>query len=469
MDQNDLMRDLEIEDLNDIQLTEYETTLDVNDEERVAARRRRKNRQKQQTMIVCIFALFVVVVVGTLIAVPLIWTNKKQAVAEQNVQQQKVDALLASEGEIVLGEDGEGAVGGEQAAVPTREQKLDEIVNAGIEVMPLEDKVAGLFIVTPEALTGVSTAIRAGDGTQSALAEYAVGGVIYFSKNIQASDQIAEMIDNTKLYSKYPLFIAVDEEGGSVSRVADAGLAEKSNTAQNIGQAGDPQLAYDTGSNIGTYLSELGFNLDFAPVADINSVENSALGSRSYGGSADAVIPYVTEMMRGLEEQHVTACLKHFPGMGNTSQDTHDGIAMTERTKEQFYEEEFKVFQAGIENGANMIMVGHVSAPYLTVDSIPCSMSSVVVTDILREELGFKGVIISDAMNMAAVSDYYSSEEAAIQALKAGCDMILMPEDFQEAYEGVLKAVQDGVISEERINDSLRRIYRIKYADKIAE
>ena len=185
MDQNDLMSDLEIEDLNDIQLTEYETTLDVNDEERVAARRRRRNRQNQQTAILCVLALLVVIVVGTLIAVPLIWANKKQTVADQNVQQQKVDELLASEGEIVLVEDGEGTEGGEQAVVSTREQKLAEIVNAGIEVMPLEDKVAGLFIVTPEALTGVSTAIRAGDGTREALSQYAVGGVIYFTKNIQ--------------------------------------------------------------------------------------------------------------------------------------------------------------------------------------------------------------------------------------------------------------------------------------------
>ncbi|MBR1853566.1 MAG: beta-N-acetylhexosaminidase [Lachnospiraceae bacterium] len=436
-------------------------------EKREARRRRRKQSQRVAYISMAVF--LAVLIVGVSLAVGIhIRNGRKQEIAQQEQQQQKVDALFASEEEIVLTQDGE-VDSTELVTEMTPEQKLDEIVNAGIEVMPLEDKVAGLFIVTPEAITGVGTAIKAGDGTKEALSQYAVGGVVYFGKNMQSAEQISEMIENTVLYSKYPLFIAVDEEGGSVSRVADAGLADKSLSALEIGETGNPNLAYETGTKIGTYLSELGFNLDFAPDADLNSLENNALGTRTYGKTAEEAIPYVTSMMKGLEEQKVTACLKHFPGIGNTTQDTHDGISMTDRTKEQFYDEEFKVFQAGIDNGANMIMVGHVSAPYLTVDSIPCSMSSVVVTDILRNEMGFKGVIISDAMNMAAVSDYYSSEEAAVQALRAGCDMILMPENFEEAYQGVLWAVQDGVISEERINDSLRRIYRIKYADKIAQ
>ena len=464
MDQIDWLSE---EDLENIDLDEPQVD-DVDDVEKREARRRRR-KQSQRVAYISMAVFLAVLIVGVSLAVGIhIRNGRKQEIAQQEQQQQKVDALFASEEEIVLTQDGE-VDSTELVTEMTPEQKLDEIVNAGIEVMPLEDKVAGLFIVTPEAITGVGTAIKAGDGTKEALSQYAVGGVVYFGKNMQSAEQISEMIENTVLYSKYPLFIAVDEEGGSVSRVADAGLADKSLSALEIGETGNPNLAYETGTKIGTYLSELGFNLDFAPDADLNSLENNALGTRTYGKTAEEAIPYVTSMMKGLEEQKVTACLKHFPGIGNTTQDTHDGISMTDRTKEQFYDEEFKVFQAGIDNGANMIMVGHVSAPYLTVDSIPCSMSSVVVTDILRNEMGFKGVIISDAMNMAAVSDYYSSEEAAVQALRAGCDMILMPENFEEAYQGVLWAVQDGVISEERINDSLRRIYRIKYADKIAQ
>ena len=185
---------------------------------------------------------------------------------------------------------------------------------------------------------------------------------------------------------------------------------------------------------------------------------------RSYGSDAATVAGFVTAMMGGLEEQKVTACLKHFPGIGSTTADTHKGLAFTDRTAEQFRAEELTVFQAGIDAGANMIMVGHMSAPALTGNDDPCIFSQELITGILREELGFDGVVITDALNMKAIS-----EEAAIMALKAGCDMLLMPEDFEKAYNGVLQAVADGVISEERINDSLRRIYRIKEADRIEE
>lgn len=355
----------------------------------------------------------------------------------------------------------------------TPEQKLDEIVNVAIEVMPIEDKVAGLFIVTPEAITGVGTAVKAGEGTRDALSKYAVGGLIYFAGNMKSAQQLKEMLDNTKFYSKYPLFIAVDEEGGSVSRLAATGLADKIDSAWDIGQTGDPNNAYQAGLAIGTALTDFGFNLDFAPVADIASVENSYMGKRVYGTDAETAAPFVVSMMQGLAERKVTACLKHFPGNGATTADPHTGIATSNRTAEQFRAEDFLVFQAGIDAGVDMIMISHMEAPALTVDSVepymPCSLSKSVVTDILRKELGFDGVIITDALNMGAISNYYSSDEAAIYALQAGCDMLLMPENFEEAYNGVLQAVESGRISEERINDSLRRVYRIKFADRLAD
>ena len=173
-------------------------------------------------------------------------------------------------------------------------------------------------------------------------------------------------------------------------------------------------------------------------------------------------------MVKGLKSQGISACLKHFPGMGSTTQDTDKGLASTDRSAEDFRNNEFQVFQAGIDAGADMVMVSHMAAPSLAGDNTPCSMSPQVVTDLLRKELHFDGVIISDAMNVTAITDYYDAGDAAVQALRAGCDMILMPEDFEKAYNGVLENVQSGVISEERINDSLRRVYRIKYADSVA-
>ena len=204
-------------------------------------------------------------------------------------------------------------------------------------------------------------------------------------------------------------------------------------------------------------------------MADLANIEKSVIGDRSFGSDASAVSAYVNAMMKGLQDNKVTACLKHFPGIGSSTQDTHKGLASTDRTAEEFRANEFVVFQSGIDAGADMIMVSHMSAPALDDSGVPCSLSEKVVTGILRNELGFDGVIITDALNMKAIADYKAADEAAILALKAGCDMLLMPEDFEKAYEGVLKAVSDGVISEERINDALRRIYRIKYADKLPD
>lgn len=432
-------------------------------EERREARRKRRIRN-QIVAYITVIVLILAVGAGIVWGVNKLTAERRDAQQESQASQDALDQMLASEDAIPT-----PSPTPEPVVELTPEQKLDEIVNAGIEVMPLEAKVAGLFIVTPEAITGVSTAVQAGDGTREALAQYPVGGLIYFKKNIQSADQITAMLDNTELYMRYPLFLAVDEEGGSVARLAEAGVGTKVDNAKAIGESGDTNNAYQAGLTIGGDLSRIGFNLDFAPVADLANVEGSAIGTRSYGADAAAVSGFVGAAVQGLSEQGITACLKHFPGIGGSTQDTHTGLASTSRTAEQFRAEEFTVFQAGIDAGADMVMIGHISAPELTGSNEPCTFSEAVVTDILRNEMGFEGVIITDAMNMKAVSDYYDSADAAIQALRAGCDMILMPEDFEMAYNGVLQAVNDGIISEERINDSLRRIYRIKYADRISE
>ncbi len=422
---------------------------------------RRKRRQRNQILAyIFLFCMIAFVAVGIVFCVKQV-TDAQKENSEHVENQEQIEDLFASEETITP----PPAATATPEPTMSPEEALEQKINETIEGMSLTEKVAGLFIVTPEAITGVDTAVQAGEGTKDALEDYAVGGLIYFAKNIQSEEQITDMIANSKTYSKYPLFIAVDEEGGSVSRVADAGLAEKQPSASEIGATGDANNAYVAGSNIGTYLSEVGFNLNFAPVADLNNVSGSVMKDRAYGADAATVAPYVVSMVNGLQEQGVTACLKHFPGIGSTTSDTHNGLAYTERTAEEFKAEEFAVFKAGIDAGAGMIMVGHVSAEGLAGDNTPASMSETIITGYLRNELGYQGVIITDAMNMSAISTYYSSEQAAVMALKAGCDMVLMPENFLQAYAGVLNAVAEGTISEERINDSLRRIYRIKYAE----
>lgn len=220
-----------------------------------------------------------------------------------------------------------------------------------------------------------------------------------------------------------------------MSRIGST-IGTKMDGAGDIGATGDPENAYQAGLTIGASPAGLGFNLDFAPVADLANVEGSIMAGRAYGADAATASPFVTSMMRGLEEQNVTACLKHFPGIGSTAQDPHDGRAFSERTEEQFWAEELAVFQAGIDSGANMIMVSHMAAPALTGDNEPSVFSRVLVTDILRNQMGFQGVVITDALSMSAISEYYGAEEAAIMAVLAGCDMLLMPEDYGKAYQG---------------------------------
>lgn len=424
--------------------------------------KRRKKRMKSQIAAYVTLILIIGIIIGGGVAGYLLLRGQLQPEDNQDSQiEEQLGNLIDNETELVTPSP--------QPVVPelTQEEKLDEIIDAAIESMPLEDRVAGLFMVTPEGLTGKAKVTQAGETTQAALTQYAVGGIIYFDSNMSSEEKFTEMVQSTVAFSKYPLFLASDEEGGRVSRLVKAGLAEKTDSAGNIGATNDPVNAYNAGTGIAASMKKYGLNLDLAPVADLNSVEESAMGDRAYGSDPAVAGSMVASMVNGLQENKVSACLKHFPGMGTTTQDSHNGMATTERTLEEFRANEFLVFQAGIDAGVDFVMMGHLSAPALTGDNTPCSLSQVVVTELLRKELGFDGVIISDALNMTSITEYYTSEQAAVLALKAGCDMILMPENFEEAYQGVLAAVNNGTISEQRINDSLKRIYRIKYADKL--
>lgn len=439
------------------------------DEDEKRAERRRRRRKNQILVYLVSVIIVIVLAVGIVYGVKRILTymESRRASEIQESQQTVIEQITADEEILEQPDVPETAEPIETLPGMSDAEKLDEIVNAVIEVMPIEDKVAGLFIVTPESVTGVNAAVQAGEGTQNALSRYAVGGIVYSDKNIQSAEQFKEMISNTELYSKYPLFIAVEEEGGSNSPVAGNGLAEPQESASDIGISGDANRAYQAGTNIAAYLTQLGINLDFAPVADLANVDNSVMSSRSYGQDAATVSPFVTAMISGLQDNGITACLKYFPGGGSATVGTDEEQVIIDRTLEELQDQELTVFRAGIEAGVKIVMVGNMTVSAISTDGMPASMSKEVVTDCLREELGFDGVIITADMSEAAISDNYGADQAAVMALRAGCDMVLMPSDFEQAYEGVLTAVQDGTISEERINDSLRRIYRIKYADRI--
>ncbi len=345
-----------------------------------------------------------------------------------------------------------------------------------MDSMTLEEKVCQLFMVTPEALTGVGTAVQAGAATQNAFDTYPVGGVIYFSQNLQNPDQTRKMLSDTQKYAEermgFPVFLSVDEEGGQVARVGSNAAfgVEKIGNMSDVGSRGDTQEAYEIGSTIGAYLSDLGFNMDAAPDTDVlTNPENQVVKYRSFGSDPELVAKMAAAELKGLNGQGIIGMYKHFPGHGGTTADSHEGYAYVDDALEELEKGAFVPFQDGIDNGIQVIMVSHISCPNVTGDNTPATLSKTMITDILREKMGFDGMVITDALNMGAITAQYSSSEAAVAALNAGADMLLMPEDFQSAYNGVLNAVENGTVTEERIDESVCRILEVKASMKGAE
>lgn len=355
---------------------------------------------------------------------------------------------------------------GEEVTVidDSTKQQIDEILAS----MTLQEKVAQLFVISPEALTGENDVTQAGETTGVSFDRYPVGGIVYMESNLLSWDQVSSMLSSMQAFSEsriaLPALLAVDEEGGEVRRLSGRieGVPEVPQMRQ-IGDTKDPLEAYQAGSSIGDYLSQLGFNVNFAPVADVlTNPDNTVIGSRSFGKDPERVADMVAMEVQGLQEMGVCATLKHFPGHGGTSEDSHLETAVSEKTLEELRGCELIPFERGIAAGADLVMAGHVSFPNITGDYTPASLSSYFLTDLLRKEMGFEGVILTDALSMRAVTNLYSSGEAAVQAFLAGADLLLMPADFQSAYAAVMNEIGAGRISEERLNESLRRIIGLK-------
>lgn len=341
--------------------------------------------------------------------------------------------------------------------------------------MSLREKVGQLFIVRPEALAENSNAEtapatdRVDDAVISRIEEYPVGGIALFSRNITSAEQLPMFISDLQSNSKYPLFIAVDEEGGRVARIANSDFFNVASykSMEDIGKAGDASKAEEVGRQIGLYLKELGFNLDFAPVADTNTnPQNIVIGDRSYGSDPALVARMVSAQLDGMHDSGIMGTLKHFPGHGDTKDDTHSGYVSIEKTWDELKECELVPFITALPK-ADMVMVSHITAVNVTSDKLPTSMSEMMITGKLRNELGYDGVIITDAMAMGAVADNYASAEAAVTAVKAGVDIILMPQNLDEAFNGVMNAVIDGEISMARLDESVMRILKLKARYKL--
>ena len=336
--------------------------------------------------------------------------------------------------------------------------------------MTLYEKVLQMHVVTLTELTGRYRVTECTPHLEDSLRQFPVGGVLLYDRSLKEAGQVRTLTSGMQRYYReqtgIPLFICVDEEGGVATRVGRQGfpgaphppgmgeLAALPDAEMQIRRCGDV---------IGTYLHEYGFNVDFAPVADVvTNGNNTFLKKRAFGTDPERVKALAYLFSEKLLAHGILPCYKHFPGIGGTNDNSHFGYATVDRTLEQFEAAEFVPFNDASEKGIPFIMTGHVLVPAISGNERPASLSKIMLTDILRNRLGYKGIIICDALVMDAIRNDFSSCRAGVEAIKAGCDMIMKPGNFRGSVNAVTEAVKSGEISEERINESVNRILLTK-------
>ena len=339
------------------------------------------------------------------------------------------------------------------------------------DALTLEQKVGQLFIVRPDALDPSQESDQVNDADEDGvtevtdtmkemLAKYPVGGVCQFGKNITDPDQIIRFNQDLQSISEIPMFIAVDEEGGRVARLANNDTFDlpKYESAAAVGTSGDTSNALEMGQTIGSYLKKYGFNLDFAPDADVNTnPDNPVIGTRAFSSDAQTAADMVGAAAGGLREEGILPTLKHFPGHGDTAEDSHTSLAVSYKSLEELQACEFLPFQA--DSGVHAVMIGHIAVPNVTGNDTPASLCEEMVNMVPDKE---NTLIITDSLSMQAITDAHPSGKVAVMAFEAGCDILLMPEDLEAAYDAILEAVQNGTISEERLDNSVNKILYYK-------
>ena len=352
---------------------------------------------------------------------------------------------------IVIGMTTSVVAAGEKNPAADIEQPADRMI-AG---MSLEEKVGQMMILGLHgpALDAESKAL---------LDEIRPAGIILYDANMETQDQVQKL--NQELQAKYgqkiPLFISVDQEGGFVSRMQDQLTPPPSQEA--IGRTGQPENARKSAVETAKRLRSLGFNVNFAPVADVGSGRE-----RSFSKDAKVAAAFVEQAAAGYEQEHMIYALKHFPGIGRGHKNSHLDSVVVAADKKTLLTEDVLPFQrvmAKYPPEDYFIMVSHISYPALDKE-YPASLSAVIVTDLLRRQFGWQGVIITDAMEMGALSKHYSFHDTGVKAVQAGEDILMVAHGYdhaREVYHGVLQALRDGIISQERIDASLKRILRVK-------
>ena len=337
---------------------------------------------------------------------------------------------------------------------PIFELTLEENVELMLENMTIEEKIGQMLII-------YDTHETVDKELKEFIDDVKPSGFIINQSNITTFAKTKKYIADLKANSDIPLIISIDQEGGSVQRLQN--LEDKKATYVPsmfyVGKTKDYNLAYEVGKVLAEDMRTLGINLAYAPVCDIfSNPNNKVIGNRSFGTSPNLVANMCTSLGKGLEDNGIIATYKHFPGHGDTATDSHTSLPVINKTYTELLNNELIPFKKAIENDAKIIMVAHIAFPSLTGNNTPSSLSKEVITDLLKNKLGYDGLVITDALNMGALTNNYTDEEIYVKAVEAGVDLLLMPSDAKEA----IKAIKNN-ISEERIDESVKKILLFKY------
>jgi len=345
-----------------------------------------------------------------------------------------------------------------------RIKKIEEATNEYLEKMTLEQKVGQLFMYAFRKNSDNTDIIEVNEYVRDSVSRFNLGGVILYADNIKTEVQTKKLITELQAINSIPMFIALDEEGGRKSRLNSSSIKHTViPTALEIGMKNDIEYAFDIGKTIAEDISRLGFNMNMAPVADVNTnPDNPVIGDRSFGSDPYVVANMVKAEIDGMHSMNICTVIKHFPGHGDTSVDSHTGEVIIEHDLSRLEEVEFIPFKEGINSQTDAIMTAHIKMLKIDPSGKPATMSKYILNDILRDKLKYDGIIITDALEMGAITMYYDSATAAVEAFKAGADILLMPKSLEEAYNALINEVNNGNIKIERLNQSVKRIIETK-------
>jgi len=342
----------------------------------------------------------------------------------------------------------------------TVSKKVDEKANfikTKMSEMSLDEKIGQMLMIYDYSK-------EMNDKLETEIKEVQPGGFIVFGPNFTDYDKTKELIANISSLTEIPMLIAVDEEGGKVQRLKSLKNVNVTDIPDmtTLGKTGSENLAYEVGKIIGTEVSTLGINTVFGPVLDVGP-KNSSLSDRLISSDKNIVKKLGVKIGEGIESVNVLPVYKHFPGIGNSTIDSHLDLPLIKATKDELFENELVSFKEAIKSGSSMIMVGHAAYPNVTGSNVPASLSSIIINDILRGELGFKGVVVSDALNMKAVTNNYSEKEIYEMAINAGCDILLMPKEPKKTVKIIKELINENKVTLKQIDESVERILYLKY------